>query len=56
MCDFFDDGIDNLEMALILGITEEIEEGEKSKLIDNGPESFDEMLRTPLDDLEDEEI
>ena len=28
MCDFFDDGIDNLEMALILGITEEIEDEE----------------------------
>ena len=58
MGDFFDD-FDVEEFAFWGGFIETQLEGEKegkSRLPDNEPESFDEMLRTPLDDLEDEEI
>jgi len=38
MCDFDDDGIGAEEMGIILGITDEMDEEAKSKLIDNEPE------------------
>ena len=40
MCFNDDGGIDAEEMGIILGITDEIEEEEKSKLIDNEPEDI----------------
>ena len=55
MCDNFfdDDGIDALEMALILAVTEEMEEESKTPLSDQQltPEQ---MLETPNDYLDEE--
>ena len=44
MC--FDDGIDAEELALILGITDEIEEEYRSLQVSNDPLTPEEMLKT----------
>ena len=56
--DFFDDGIGAEELGIFLSISEELQEEEAAKKLekDNEPETFEEMLRTPLDDLGEEEI
>ena len=56
MCDFFDDGIGAEEMGIILGITDELDEEARAKLIDNEPLTPDEMLETPFDYLDEEEL
>ena len=59
MCDngdFFDDGIGAKELGIFLGINEELQEEEEAKRIDNDPLTFEEMLRTDLDDLGEEDI
>lgn len=53
MCFIDDDGIDALEMALILGITEEMEEESKTPLADQ-PLTFEQILETPNDYLDEE--
>jgi len=42
----FDDGIDAQEMAIILGITEEISEEEAAKKLSQDPLTPEEMLKT----------
>jgi len=57
MCDFFDDdGIGAEEMGIILGITDELDEEARARLIDNEPMSLDEMLKTPLDELDEDDF
>ena len=58
MCDFFDDGIGAEEMGIILGITDELDEEARAKQLDkeNEPLTPDEMLKTPFDYLNDEDI
>ena len=55
MC--FDNWIDAEELALILGITEEIEEEYRSQQISNDPLPLNEMLKTgnELFDADDDE-
>ena len=60
MCDngdFFDDGI-GVELGIFLGISEELSEEERAKLLEkyNEPLNPDEMLETPFDYLDEEEL
>ncbi len=60
MCDngdFFDDGI-GVELEIFLGISEELSEEERAKLLEkyNEPLNPDEMLETPFDYLDEEEL
>ena len=59
MCDdFFDDGIGAEELSIFLGISEELQEEEEVKQLEkeNEPLTPDEMLETPFDYLNDEDI
>ena len=61
MCDngdFFDDGIGAEQLGILLGISEELSEEEAAKQLDkeNEPLTPDEMLETPFDYLDQEDI
>ena len=61
MCDnvgFFDDGIGAEGLGIFLGISDELQEEEQAKLLEKENESLtpDEMLETPFDYLDDEDI
>ena len=61
MCDngdFFDDGIGAGELGIFLGISEELQQEEKAKRLEkeNEPLTPEEMLETPFDYLDEEEL
>jgi hypothetical protein len=51
MCNFFDD-FDAEDFAFWAGFIESQVEGEKEEKINNEPMSIEEMLKTPLDELD----